>query len=293
MTDIPRANLGVTPPVSLAEEQELLRQIRCGQVAQAQVETAVPTDQPTLQAQIEAGQVARSRLIQANIRLVIRVVHQYYSQPPDGFTAEDLIHEGVIGLIRAIDRWQPDRGATRLSTYATWWIRQTVGRAIERRGRAIRLPVRLVDRIKFLRHTAQEPGQNGDQPSLATLAEASGLTVDQVKIAMAWDYRLVRLNAPLNDDETTGEIQDMIQAPTDVGALVEQRQVRQIIDTALLTLSAREARIIRLRFGLDGDGPHRLRAIAARFGLTKERVRQLEKRGLQKLRGQLKQVVQG
>lgn len=278
-------SLGATPPVSPAEEQDLLQQVLVGREAQTQLDTAMPADQPGMQAQIEAGLAARSRLIEANIRLVIHVIKRYFKDYPAGMlTFEDLVQEGTIGLARGIDKWRPDKGATKLCTYAIYWIRQAVNRAITNTGATIRLPVYRVAQVTRLRRLSS---QLGDNYTIANLAQASGLTVQEIDQLHQWSQSTVSLDAPLGDDDSAQPrtpLDFVTNAPT-VETEVAASRLRTRLDEALAQqLTSHEQQVLRLRYGLD-DGAHKtLEVVGNCLGVTRERIRQIEKEALQKLR---------
>jgi RNA polymerase primary sigma factor len=272
-------DLGATPPVSPAEEIRLLRLMAAGQrMARSGGELTAGE-----RAAVRAGQQARQTLIQANGRLVISIAKRYRRC---GLAFEDLCQEGVLGLIRAIDRFDAGKGQ-RLSTYATWWIRQNIGRAVAMHGRTIRLPIYQVDRLWRIRKAAEQfQKENGVRPSLEEIAQATGETLATVAELLQTGQPLQSLDEPVGDEEDASPFLEFIgdDAQADVPRSVDRSLLVREIEAMLEELPAREANILKLRFGLrDGHGLV-LREVADRYGLTRERIRQIEVEALRKLR---------
>ena len=248
---------------------------------------AQPTD-PVLHAASRAWaraqgalEQAKAQMIQANLRLVIHSALHYRHR---GVPLLDLIQEGNLGLLRAVDKFEPQRGL-KFVTYAHWWIRQAISRAIGEQSRAIRLPSHVRERQSQLRAaTTQLWARQGRRPSAQDLSAALGWTPQQVEALLIAVQPLAQLQQPLTDDGTA--LQDVVAdtqtPPPEV--LVAAAQVRRGVDACLGRLTAREALIVRWRYGLDADEPQTLQAIGDVLGLSRERVRQLEERALAKLR---------
>jgi RNA polymerase primary sigma factor len=277
---------GATPLLTAEEEQDLGRRIALGQLAAAQLAEEPgldPAARQALCAQVEDGQAARSHLIQANLRLVVSIAKKYRGR---GLTLLDLIQEGNIGLMCAVEKFDAGKGL-KFSTYATWWIRQAVTRALAEQVRLIRLPVHVTDTLGAVRTaTARLQQALGREPTAEEIAAGSGRSVEQVQRVMEAAPHTLSLDWPLEDagDGTTlgMTVPDKhAAAPED---LAEQRALRVALEEAIAGLDARERRVLVLRYGLD-DGRHRtLEEVGEHFGITRERIRQIEVEALRKLR---------
>ncbi|HEY61782.1 MAG: sigma-70 family RNA polymerase sigma factor [Anaerolineales bacterium] len=231
---------------------------------------------------IQDGIKAREQLIKANTRLVVSVAKKYTRS---SLPLLDLIQEGNIGLIKAIEKYDYHRGF-RFSTYATWWIRQTITRAIADHGRTIRLPVHMHDRIRKINKTKQNLEQElGRPPTTKELSES----LEMPEEILQWTLRVTRfpisLESPLNendDKEISMFIEDEMASPPYES--IYQSLLKEKINDILSTLTPREARIIRLRFGIDQSHPYTLEELGKKFGLTRERIRQIEGKALRRLR---------
>ncbi|WP_343390436.1 sigma-70 family RNA polymerase sigma factor [Candidatus Amarobacter glycogenicus] len=224
----------------------------------------------------------REHLIRANTRLVVSVAKRYMGQ---GVPFADLIQEGNLGLMRAVDKFEPERGH-KLSTYATWWIRQAITRALADQGRTIRLPVHMGDRIRQLYRTARQLEQKLGRPAQPEeIAESMGLDSLQVRWMLRISRHPVSLEQPVGEEEesTLGNfIEDEDSpSPPDVAG---NSLLREKLEELLETLTPREARILRLRYGLDNGRTYTLEEVGNKFGLTRERIRQIEAEALNRLR---------
>ncbi len=231
---------------------------------------------------IRDGYLAREHLIKANTRLVVSIAKKYLG---NGVPFLDLIQEGNLGLMRAVEKFEYQRGF-RFSTYATWWIRQTITRAIADQGRTIRVPVYMTDRIrKMYRILYQMEQELGHPPSEEELANEMDLDPQKVKWMLRVSWTPVSLESPVGDDEDSefGMFVEDKGSPSPAQA-VYQDMLRERINEVLSSLSPREARILRLRFGLDCDRPYTLEEVGQKFGLTRERIRQIEGKALRRLR---------
>jgi RNA polymerase primary sigma factor len=271
--------LSYAEEIALAEQIELARRAAC--------ELALPQVGGNrrrcreLKAQVLDGQLARDHLIKANTRLVVSIAKRYVG---NGVPFLDLIQEGNLGLMRAVEKFEYRRGF-RFSTYATWWIRQTITRALADQGRTIRVPVYLTDRIRKLYRTRHQLEQVlGRSPSIEELAEVLEIEPDKVSWMFKVSYPPVSLESPVGDEETElGMLVEDEHSPSPAQVVYDQ-MLRERISQVLATLTPREARILRLRFGLDCDRPYTLEEVGQKFGLTRERIRQIEGKALRRLR---------
>ncbi len=292
MAEIPTADItglyfhemGRVPLLSRDEEQNLAHLWQRAREAEKELNTNHHDEQERakLRREIRAGQAARDHLIMANTRLVISIAKRYQGQ---GMPFQDLIQEGNLGLMKAVDKFDPDRGF-KFSTYATWWIRQAINRAIANQARTIRLPVHMRDSIRKLRRTMHRLEQEqGEKPSPEEIAEEMGESPQKVRWMMRVARRPLSLEKPVGEDQDS-ELGDFIpdQETSPLAETVEQAILRSTLEELLSTLTPREARILRLRFGLKDGVDYTLEEIGDRFGVTRERIRQIEKKALQRLR---------
>lgn len=235
-----------------------------------------------LEALITDGMMARERLIKANTRLVISIAKKYTGR---GVPFLDLIQEGNIGLMRAVEKFDYRRGF-RFSTYATWWIRQTITRAIADQSRTIRVPVHMTDRIRNMYRTIHEMEQTlGRPPTTTELAAEMGMERSKVQWMLVVSWIPISLESPVGDEEDIefGSLIEDQNAPSPY-QVVSHTELRESLEEVLLSLTPREARILRLRYGLDGDRPYTLEEVGFKFGVTRERIRQIERIALRRLR---------
>jgi RNA polymerase primary sigma factor len=278
--------MAVVPLLSMEEEIELAKRIELARDA-AQELTALNGSCTTtriteLKYLIQDGAQARNCLIKANTRLVVSVARRYMGR---GVPFLDLIQEGNIGLMRAVEKFEYQRGY-RFSTYATWWIRQSVTRAIADQGRTIRVPVHMIDRIRQMYKISREMEQTlGRAPTAEELAEEMQLEPAKVRWMLQVAQRPISLESPLGDEDDSEfgmYVEDETSpSPAQVTYL---NLLRERLDEALATLSPREARILRLRFGLGHERAYTLEEVGRKFGLTRERIRQIEGKALRRLR---------
>ncbi|HLU09377.1 MAG TPA: sigma-70 family RNA polymerase sigma factor [Oceanobacillus sp.] len=228
------------------------------------------------------GQAAREHLGRANTRLVVSIAKRYMGQ---GLPFPDLIQEGNVGLMRAVDKYDYKRG-NRFSTYATWWIRQAITRALAQKTRTIRIPLHMTERIRQMYRTAQSLEQSlGRRPSPEEIAMEMDLPAEAVRAMMDASQHAIALERPVGDDGDS-EFGDFIEdqdSPSPVESAT-QHLLQETIEDVLSELTPRQSHILRLRFGLGGGEPHTLEEIANKFGLSRERIRQLEKEALRRLR---------
>jgi len=272
------------PLLTPEEEMELAQRLEHGRAARRCLarDGNDPEETERLKRGIERGEEARQHLIKANTRLVVSIAKRYLGH---GVPFLDLIQEGNLGLMKAIEKFDYRRGH-RLSTYATWWIRQSITRALAEQGRTIRVPVHMSDRIRKLYRIARELEQElGRRPSLEEIAEEVELEPDKVQWVLRASRRPISLERPVGEDEDN-ELGDFIEdekvlAPSEAAY---QHLLAETMEEVLNTLSPREARILRLRFGLQDGHSYTLEEVGQKFDLTRERIRQIEGEALRKLR---------
>lgn len=274
------------PLLTTEEEIELAMRLEAGNAAREELARRDgQLDEATrqaLEAIVEDGRAARDHLIKANTRLVVSIAKKYIGR---GVHFLDLIQEGNLGLMKAVEKFDYKRGY-RFSTYATWWIRQTITRAIADQGRTIRVPVHMSDRIRRLYKTARQLEQeNGRKPTPEEIAERMGLEPRKVQWMLKVSWRPMSLERPVGEEEDSelGSFIEDQSTPTPTQSAYENL-LREKVEEVLSTLSAREARILRLRFGLQNGRSYTLEEVGQKFGLTRERIRQIEGRALRRLR---------
>jgi len=248
-----------------------------------QIALLTPAQEIELAARIKKGdKEARAMMIRANLRLVVKIAHDYNNL---GLPLLDLISEGNIGLMKAVERFDPAKGG-KLSTYAAWWIKQSIKRALANQSKTIRLPVHLVDKISKMRRVALQMSEElGREPTDEELAEEVGMASAKVSQLKTVSIRPASLDAPISDDDTTefGEIVGDEEALTPFEHLRDQNLRDEVADL-IAVLDEREKKIIFSRFGLDGGKPKTLEEVGRKFGVTRERIRQLQNIALMKLR---------
>jgi len=236
-----------------------------------------------LAARIRNGdQKARAWMIKANLRLVVKIAHDYSNL---GLPLLDLISEGNIGLVNAVERFDPGKGG-KLSTYSAWWIKQSIRRALANQSKTIRLPIHLVDKISKMRRVSLQMSEElGREPTDEEFAEEIGISSTKVSQLKSVSIRPASLDAPIGDDDSTqfGEIVGDEDARTPF-ELFRDKNMRDELSELLEVLDDRERKIIFERYGLDGGKPKTLEEIGKRFGVTRERIRQLQNIALAKLR---------
>ena len=242
-----------------------------------------PGEEEELAARIAKGDLeARNRLIEANLRLVVSVAKRYHS---NSLTFMDLIQEGNIGLTKAAEKFDITKGY-KFSTYATWWVRQTIGRALADQTRTIKIPANLVENYnKLSRIIARLSAEGGSEPTDADLSEETGWPIAHIQKLRSLTLETSSLDTPLGDDEdaTLGDIIPDSNGYDPVAAVMKEAN-SEIINNVLETLNDKERDTLKLRFGLQGSEPHTLEETGSALGLTRERVRQIEIRALRKLR---------
>ena len=274
------------PLLKVEEEYELAIRIEDGRKAKTELLRTAgrkrTLEQQRLDALVQDGLLARDHLIKANTRLVVSIAKRHIGR---GVAFLDLIQEGNLGLMKAVEKFDIHKGF-RFSTYATWWIRQTITRAIADQARTIRVPVHMTDRIRQMYKATHELEQHlGRVPTPEELAIELGLDIQKVKWIMQVSWLPLSLETPVGDDDES-ELGMFIEdelSPTPMQSVYES-MLKEKIDEVLGTLTPREARVLRLRFGLDTGTPFTLEEVGEKFGLTRERIRQIEGKALRRLR---------
>jgi len=275
------------PLLSTEEELDIARRIEKGRASRKELNQASSrgystTRRSEIEYDIQDGVLAREHLIKANTRLVVSIAKKYIGR---GVPFLDLIQEGNLGLMKAVEKYDYHRGF-RFSTYATWWIRQTITRSIADQGRTIRVPVHMIDRIRQLYKLTHEMEQKlGRIPTMDELAEEMGLSLRKVQWMMRVSWLPLSLESPVGDEDDSelGMFVEDDITPTPIQSAYGN-MLREKVEEVLATLSPREARILRLRFGLDNGHTYTLEEVGQKFGLTRERIRQIEGKALRRLR---------
>ncbi len=259
-----------------------------------QVKLLTPQEEIELAARIKKGdKKAREQMIKANLRLVVKIARDYEGI---GLPLLDLISEGNIGLMKAVERFDPAKGG-KLSTYGSWWIKQSIKRALANQSKTIRLPVHLVDKISKMRRTALRLQEElGREPTDEELGEELGTTAARVAQMRMAAVRPASLDAPIGDEDSNNfaEVVQDESAETPYQQLEEKTVTRMLLTRMLQemvkTLDNREATILRARFGLDGGVQKTLEEVGQKFGVTRERVRQIQNIALRKLRKMIEKM---
>jgi len=278
--------IGKVPLLTAAQEVNLAQRIEAGLAATAEIAEAngsLPSvDEGSLHARAADGLRAKRQLIEANLRLVVSIAKRYVGR---GMLLLDLIQEGNLGLMRAVEKFDYTKGF-KFSTYATWWIRQAITRAIADQARTIRIPVHMVETInKVTRVQRQMVQEKGREPTMEELGEKLGMVPERVREIQRISQEPVSLEAPVGDEDDS-LLGDFVEdpgaiAPADAAA---RALLTEAVEEALEQLSERERRVVRLRFGLDDGQLHTLEEVGKEFGVTRERIRQIESKTLAKLR---------
>jgi len=274
------------PLLSIEQEVDLAKRFERGQNAEQRLDklngSGTFRRRAELQGHIEDGKVAREHLIKANTRLVVSIAKKYIGR---GVAFLDLIQEGNLGLMKAVEKFDYRRGY-RFSTYATWWIRQTITRAIADQSRTIRVPVHMSDRIRRLYRVARDLEQTfGRKPTPEEIAGELDVEPRKVQWMLKVSWRPLSLERPVGEEEDVefGTFVEDELTPTPA-QVAHQTLLREKMEEVLGTLTPREARILRLRFGLQNGRAYTLEEVGQKFGLTRERIRQIEGKALRRLR---------
>jgi RNA polymerase primary sigma factor len=274
------------PLLNMEQEVDLAKRIEAAKKTQRKIKRM--KNKPTAKQEaefrrlIEDGRMAREHLIKANTRLVVSIAKKYMGR---GVPFLDLIQEGNLGLMKAVSKFDYRRGF-RFSTYATWWIRQTITRSIADQGRTIRVPVHMIDRIRQLYKTAHLLEQRlGHPPTVEDLANTMDEDTEKIEWMLQVSWLPLSLESPVGDEEDSelGMFVEDENSPSPSQAAYDNMMVEKVHEV-LATLSPREARILRLRFGLENGRTYTLEEVGEKFGLTRERIRQIEGKALRRLR---------
>ena len=248
-----------------------------------QIPLLTPKDEIRLAARIKKGdKTARADMIKANLRLVVKIAHDYSNF---GLPLLDLISEGNIGLMKAVERFDPKKGG-KLSTYAAWWIKQSIKRALANQAKTIRLPVHLVDKISKMKRAGHKLSEKlGREPTDQELADVLDMPRAKVAQLRTISVRPASLDAPIGEEDAT-EFSEIVgdESALTPFELLRDKTLRQEVRDILEELDQREAEILTMRFGLDGSKPRTLEEVGKKFKVTRERVRQIQNIALTKLR---------
>ena len=281
--------IGKVPLLTAEQEVILAKAIDEGEAATAEIDKATdngrkltPTRMRELQRVERHGQLAKKKLIEANLRLVVSIAKRYVGR---GMMFLDLIQEGNLGLIRAVEKFDYNKGF-KFSTYATWWIRQAITRAIADQARTIRIPVHMVETInKLIRIQRQLLQDLGREPTPEEIGREMEFSPEKVREILKVSQEPVSLETPIGEEEDS-HLGDFIEdsdavVPVDAASFI---LLQEQLDSVLHTLSEREKKVIQLRFGLTDGHPRTLEEVGREFGVTRERIRQIESKTLSKLR---------
>ncbi len=284
--DLVRAYLngiGRTKLLTAEQEVDLAKRIEAGLYAE-EIRDAAPADVARdLEIIVREGRAAKDHLLEANLRLVVSIAKRYTGR---GMAFLDLIQEGNLGLIRAVEKFDYTKGY-KFSTYATWWIRQAITRAMADQARTIRIPVHMVEQVnRMVRARRDLSASLGREPSVAEIAQALGVPEFQVIELISYDREPVSLDQAVGEDgeSALGDFVARIDPREEPADSVPNGMLRDEVEIVLATLSQRERAVIRLRFGLDDGRQRTLDEVGREFGLSRERIRQIEKVTLLKLR---------
>ena len=248
-----------------------------------------PKEEVQLARRIQKGDAkAREHMIKANLRLVVKIARDYENY---GLPLLDLINEGNIGLMRAVEKFDPRKGA-KLSTYAAWWIKQSIRRALSDQSKTIRIQVHATDKLLHIRRTATKLEEElGREPSAEEIGDELGIPPKQVRLLLTAAIRPASLDAPLGDDDSN-RFADIIpdERAADPYEELEDKTNADMVREVIGILDPREMTILRFRFGLDGGGEKTLEEVGEKFGVTRERIRQIQNVALRKLRKKIEKL---
>jgi RNA polymerase nonessential primary-like sigma factor len=284
--DLVRAYLngiGRTRLLTAVEEVTLSKCIEAGLYADEKLADADADMAPLLKIVIAEGKAAKNHLLEANLRLVVSIAKRYTGR---GMAFLDLIQEGNLGLIRAVEKFDYTKGY-KFSTYATWWIRQAITRAMADQARTIRIPVHMVEQVNRMVRARRDLSTTlGREPTVAEIARALDVPEYQVIELISYDREPVSLDQAVGEDgeSALGDFVAAVDPNADPGSTTARGELRNEVEIVLSTLSERESAVIRLRFGLDDGRQRTLDEVGREFGLSRERIRQIEKVTMSKLR---------
>ncbi len=286
--------IGQIPLLNQEQEQDYAIKVSNGRYAKEQLDAVLAgeldiseQDQQELKDITDLAQYAKNKLVEANYRLVVSIAKRYVGR---GLLFLDLIQEGNMGLMRAVDKFDYEKGF-KFSTYATWWIRQAITRAVADQARTIRIPVHMVETInKMIRIQRQLIQDLGREPSVEEIAERMGITPDKVQNIQRIAKEPISLEAHVGEEEDSS-LGDFISDPNALTPheVMIQDMIKQVLDEVLETLTDREEKVLRLRYGLYDGKNHTLEEVGREFGVTRERIRQIEAKALRKLRSPSRQ----
>ncbi|MFB7718038.1 RNA polymerase sigma factor RpoD/SigA [Nocardia sp. NPDC056100] len=281
--------IGGTALLTAQDEYALGERIEAGRLARQRMDESASAaielsaaERRALQLASADGRRAKDHMVRANLRLVVSIAKHYPT--PAGMSLLDLTQEGTLGLMHAIDKFDHRRGL-KLSTYATWWIKQSIGRALADQSRTIRVPVHVVEVLNRAKRTQRQLSQQlGREATMDELATAMELPVEQVREVLRHGREPISLHLPVGEEDATELGALLADSAPDPSVTVTEAAARGRIRQVLAGLPEREAQVITLRYGLDGAEPRTLEEVGRLFGVSRERVRQIESKGMQRLR---------
>ncbi|MBM3659553.1 MAG: RNA polymerase sigma factor RpoD, partial [Actinobacteria bacterium] len=277
--------IGKVPLLTAEQEVRLAQRLEAGVLAQGRLDEEADLSRETrasLQAVVTDGELAKRHLIEANLRLVVSIAKRYVNR---GMALLDLVQEGNLGLMRAVEKFDYTKGF-KFSTYATWWIRQAITRAIADQARTIRIPVHMVETMnKVLRVQRAMLQELGREPTVDEVAEKVDMSPERVRDIQRIALEPLSLETPVGEEDDSF-LGDFVADDTAISpdSAAEKERLKDEIETALLELNPREQQVMRLRFGLDDGQVRTLEEVGKEFGVTRERIRQIESKTLAKLR---------